>query len=207
MLPVGDKPVIERIVKQLRDAGVRQVNLATRYKAEAFASHFGDGAAFGIAINHVTESEPLGTAGVLATLRSCNEPLLVVNGDILTRLNYRALVDFHRENRADMTVGLRRYDIHVPYGVVQVEGAMVQGVQEKPVQKLFVNAGIYLVEPAAVRYVPDGQRFDMTDLIAALVRDGRRVVGFPISEYWLDIGQPADYEQAQLDVKSGALKE
>ncbi len=207
LLPVGDKPVIERIVMQLREAGVRRVNLATHYKAEAFADHFGDGAAFGLTINHVTENEPLGTAGVLASLRACREPLLVVNGDILTRLNYRAFVDFHRENRADMTVGLRRYDINVPYGVVQMEGPRVQGIREKPVQKLFVNAGIYLVEPAAVAYVPQGKRFDMTDLIDALVRDGKQVVGFPISEYWLDIGKPADYEQAQLDVKSGVLSE
>ena len=207
MLPVGEKPVIERIVGQLRDAGIRQVHLATHYKADIFAEYFGNGAAFGVAINHVAEEEPLGTAGVLNTLRNSKEPLLVVNGDILTRLNYRALVSFHRDNHADMTVGLRRYDISIPYGVVQTDGIVVQGVQEKPTQKVFVNAGIYLVEPAAAKYVPSGRRFDMTDLIAALVAGGRRVVGFPISEYWLDIGRPDDYEQAQLDARSGALKE
>lgn len=205
LLPVGDTPVVERIVHQLREAGIRRVNLATRYKADAFTDHFGDGTAFGVAINHVTEDEPLGTAGVLGTLRASQEPLLVVNGDILTRLNYRAFVEFHRDNQANMTVGLRRYEVRVPYGVVQVEGTVVCGLEEKPTQKLFVNAGIYLVEPSALAYVPAGKRFDMTDLIAALLADGRRVVGFPIGEYWLDIGQPEDYEQAQLDAKAGVL--
>jgi len=195
LLPVGDKPVVERIVHQLRDAGIRRVNLATHYKSDAF----------GVAINYVAEEQPLGTAGALGALRDSGEPLLVVNGDILTRLNYRAFVEFHRDNRADMTVGLRRYDISVPYGVVQTEGVAISGIQEKPTQKLFVNAGIYLLEPAALRYVPQGKRFDMTDLIAALLADGRRVVGFPIGEYWLDIGQPADYERAQLDAQNGRL--
>lgn len=207
MLPVGEKPVIERIVGQLRDAGIRRLHLATHYKADVFSDHFGSGAAFGVAINYVAEEVPLGTAGVLSTLRDGKESLLVVNGDILTRLNYRAFVEFHRENGADMTVGLRRYDIDIPYGVVQTDGIVVQGLQEKPTQKLFVNAGIYLVEPAAAQYVPDGKRFDMTDLIAALLSDGRRVVGFPIGEYWLDIGKPDDYERAQLDARNGALKE
>ncbi len=205
LLPVGDKPVVERIVQQLRDAGIRRVNLATHYKSDAFARHFGNGDAFGVSINYVAEEQPLGTAGALGKLCDSGEPLLVVNGDILTRLNYRAFVEFHRDNRAEMTVGLRRYDISVPYGVVQTEGVAVSGIQEKPTQKLFVNAGIYLLEPAALRYVPQGKRFDMTDLIAALLADGRRVVGFPIGEYWLDIGQPADYERAQLDAKNGRL--
>lgn len=205
LLPVGDKPVVERIVHQLRDAGIRRVNLATHNKSAAFAEHFGNGNAFGVTIDYVAEEQPLGTAGALGKLRDCGEPLLVINGDILTRLNYRAFVEFHRDNRADMTVGLRRYDINVPYGVVQTEGVAVSGIQEKPTQKLFVNAGIYLLEPAALRYVPQGKRFDMTDLIAALLADGRRVVGFPIGEYWLDIGQPADYERAQLDAQKGRL--
>lgn len=205
MLPVGKKPVVERIVGQLRDAGIRRVHLATRYKAGVIADHFRDGSEFGVTISYVTEAEPLGTAGVLSTMRSCKEPLLVVNGDILTRLNYRAFVQFHRENGAEMTVGLRRYDINIPYGVIETDGIAIRGVREKPTQKLFVNAGIYLLEPAAIAHVPDGKRYDMTDLIAALVSQGRRVVGFPISEYWLDIGQPADYDQAQDDERNGKL--
>ncbi len=205
MLPVGKKPVVERIIGQLRDAGIRRVHLATRYKAGAFTEHFRDGAGFGVAINYVTEEEPLGTAGVLGTMRGSKEALLVVNGDILTRLNYRAFVRFHRENGADMTVGLRRYDINIPYGVIETDGIAIRGVQEKPTQKLFVNAGIYLLEPAAIAHVPEGKHYDMTDLIGELIARGRRVVGFPISEYWLDIGRHADYEQAQDDLRNGKL--
>lgn len=197
MLPLGEKPVVQHMVEKLRTAGIRQVVMATHYRADALSRHFGDGSAFGMDIQYVDEEVPLGTAGALGKLHAQKEPLLVVNGDIVTDLDYRAMFDFHREQRAEMTVGVRHYEFNVPYGVVHTEDALVVGIAEKPTQRMFVNAGVYLVEPQACALVPQGRRFDMTELIAALVAAQRRVAAFPIHEYWVDIGRPEDYEEAR----------
>ena len=204
MLPVGDRPLIQHTIDQLRDAGIHRVSITTHYQSERIAEHFGDGAAFGVSVDYVTEEQPLGTAGSLSLLKDSDEPLLVVNGDILTRIDFRALLSFHREQRADLTVGVRKYDLNVPYGVVECEGAAVRRLAEKPVYGFLINAGIYLVEPSARRFVPSGRRFDMTDMIQALLDRGRPVVSFPILEYWLDVGCPDDYLRAQKDVKGWA---
>src|SRR5579859_2403955 len=186
MLPVGDKPIVERTIDQLRQAGVSQLFLATHYKKESFSSYFGDGSNFGLSINYLNEEWPLGTAGALSRLGGSQGPLLIVNGDILTNLNYRSMLAFHHENAADMSVAVRHYEFRVPYGVVSTDGVDIKGLVEKPEHRFFVNAGIYLLEPEMCRYVPDGERFDMTDLIARLLADSRRVIAFPVSEYWID---------------------
>jgi dTDP-glucose pyrophosphorylase len=207
LLPVGDKPVLQRTLEQLKSSGVMRVHMATHFMPEAISDHFGTGAAYGVAIDYVNEQQPLGTAGVLSLIaeKEDEEPLLVVNGDIVTDVSYRAMFDFHRESQADMTVAVRQYEFSVPYGVVDTDGSEILGIREKPTQKMFVNAGIYILEPDVPRYVPSGRRFDMTDLIAALLTDHRKVVPFPVSEYWLDIGQMDDYERAQVDAQNGRL--
>jgi len=205
LLSVGEKPLVERTIEQLRAAGVEQVFMATHYKATHFTEHFGNGDRFGVKISYLHEESPLGTAGALASLPHSNEPVLVVNGDILTSINYRAMLAFHEENEAEMTVGVRQFEFSVPYGVVGTNGVDICGITEKPTQTFFVNAGIYLLQSEALSYVPHGQPFDMTDLIAALLGNGKRIIAFPISEYWLDIGQMADYEKAQMDFKTGAV--
>ena len=207
MLHVGDKPILERIVNQLRDAGVQLVSMTTHFRPEVIQQHFGDGGDFGVGIQYVQENEPLGTAGALSLVEEQQEPLLVINGDILTDIDFRAMIAFHREHHADLTVAVREFDVEVPYGVVESDGAVVTGLQEKPVFKFFVNAGIYLLEPAVRAHIPAGRRFDMTDLITHLLSLGRPVVSFPVVEYWLDIGRHADYERAQEDVKSGKLND
>jgi dTDP-glucose pyrophosphorylase len=205
LLSVGEKPVVQRTIEQLRSAGVQQVYLATHYKPERFTEHFGNGDRFGVRIDYLYEENPLGTAGALASLPHSDEPVLVVNGDILTGVNYGAMLSFHEENQADMTVGVRQFEFSVPYGVVHNDGATICGIAEKPTHCFLVNAGIYLLQPDVLSYVPRHESFDMTDLIAALVADVKRVIAFPISEYWLDIGQKADYEKAQLDVRKGVV--
>ena len=205
MLPVGDRPLMELIVGQLRQAGIRRVNIATHYMAESIIEHFGDGHDFGVELNYVTEERPLGTAGALGLMQTPQELLLVINGDILTRVDFRAMLAYHQEHEADLTVAVRRYDLNVPYGVIESDGVFVRGLAEKPLLSLFVNAGIYLLEPSVHHYIPHDQRFDMTDLIQRLLDEGRPVVSFPILEYWLDIGHHADYLQAQEDAKSGRL--
>jgi dTDP-glucose pyrophosphorylase len=206
MLPVGDRPLLERTIARLRDAGIRRVNVTTHHLADQITSHFGDGEAMGVEISYVSEESPLGTCGGLRLIEEFKEPFLVINGDILTGVNFGDLVGFHRKHGADATVCVRKYDVQVPYGVVEVDGIWLRGVQEKPSVAFFVNAGIYLLEPTVQRYIPEGERFDMTDLIARLLADGRRVATFPIVEYWLDVGQPADYAQAQRDVETAKIR-
>lgn len=203
MLPIGGRPLLELIIEQLRQAGIRHVSMTTHYKPEKIMEHFGDGRDFGVELHFVTENRPLGTAGALGLIGLPDEPFLVINGDILTRIDFRAMMAFHREQNAHLTVAVSRYDLQVPYGVVECEGARVRQVREKPSLSFFVNAGIYLLEPEVRSYIPRGQHFDMTDLIQCLIEDRKPVVGFPVIEYWLDIGQHADYLRAQEDVKGG----
>jgi NDP-sugar pyrophosphorylase family protein len=206
MLPVGDRPLLEVTIARLRSAGISRVNVTTHFMPEKIIEHFGDGSAFGVELNYVSETTPLGTAGALALMAAPQEPLLVINGDILTNIDFRSMLAFHREHQADLTVAVRRYEFQVPYGVLECEGPFVQRLSEKPAYSFFVNAGIYLLEPTAHAFVRRDQRFDMTDLIEVLIANQRTVVGFPLVEYWLDIGQHADYEQAQLDVASGRFR-
>ncbi len=199
MLPVGGRPVMEHIVDNLRLAGIRDLKVTTHYMPEKIKEHFGNGKKFGVKIDYVAEDRPLGTAGALALMPAPERPTLVVNGDIMTRVNYRAMLAFHREHQADLTVGVRQYEVQIPYGVMVCEGPNVRKLTEKPQHAFLVNAGIYLLSPHVYNYIPKNERYDMTDLIESLIADDKNVVSFPIMEYWLDIGQHADYEQANLD--------
>ena len=197
MLPVGDRPLLELIVEQLSRAGISRVSLSTRYKEEIIKNHFGNGKNFGVEISYLTEDQPLGTAGVLGTLAPLKEPLLVINGDILTGVDFQAMLDFHCDHNADMTVAVRQHEFRLPYGVVDTDGVRVKSISEKPLIRRFINAGIYLLNPDVCRFVPQNQRFDMPDLINSLLAEGRTIVGYPIREYWLDIGISEDYKKAQ----------
>lgn len=205
MLPVGNRPLLELIVEQLRDAGIRQVNVATHYKGDVISEHFRDGQDFGVDIRYVKEDQPLGTVGALSLLEESDEPLLVINGDILTRVDFRAMLHFHREHKADLTVAVRQYELNVPYGVVDTDGVAVRGILEKPVVKQFINAGIYLLNPAVRLMIPNGQPYDIPELIQRLLKEKGTVVCFPIREYWLDIGKADQYDQAKSDIANGVF--
>lgn len=202
MLPMGDKPLMEIIVQQLQKAGVRQVNVAVHHKHQKIIEHFGDGRDFGVDIKYVTEDRPLGTAGSLGLMQSPEETVLVINGDILTQLDFLAILDYHREQKADLTVAVQQKSLQVPYGVVECDGPVVLNLAEKPSIDFLVNAGIYLLEPVVYSFIPNGEPYDMTDLIQQLISEGRQVVAFPIREYWIDIGQHDDYQSAQEHVKN-----
>jgi dTDP-glucose pyrophosphorylase len=200
MLPIGDRPLLARTLERLHDAGIRSVSITTHYLADAIVSYFGDGHALGLQLHYLPEDRPLGTAGALRQIDAIDGegPLLVLNGDILTGLDFREMLAFHRAHGADATVAVRRYEVPVPYGVVECEEeGVVNGLREKPVLQLLINAGIYLLEPSVRMYIPAGDRFDMPQLLQRLLLDHRRVVSFPVLEYWIDIGQPPDYQQAQ----------
>lgn len=205
MLPVGGKPLLEWILRSLRGAGIRRVSITTHYKSEQITDYFGDGRGFGINLTYVVEEHPLGTAGALRLLERPDEPVLIINGDILTRVDVRAMLAFHHEHDADVTVAVRPYEHRIPFGVVDSDGPRVCRLTEKPLQTYLVAAGIYLLSPSVWELIPAGRRVDMPELVRASVAAGRNVVSFPVVEYWRDIGQPADYAAAQEDVAAGRL--
>jgi NDP-sugar pyrophosphorylase family protein len=199
MLEVGGKPILERIIGQLRSAEVKNVVVATHHLPESITNYFGSGENFGVEIEYVHEHTPLGTAGALGLLPKMSRPLLVMNGDIVTNVDFRAMLAFHEENAADITVGVARYQFQVPYGVVECEGSRIVKLSEKPQISAFVSAGIYLVSPGVVNQVERGKRMDMPDIINRVVEQSGIAVSFPIVEYWLDIGSPTEFERAQTE--------
>ena len=207
MLPVGDRPLMELMINQLRKAGIHRINVTTHYMAEKIVEHFGDGSAFGVELTYVKEERPMGTAGGVSLIDAPNTPLLVMNGDLLTDINFQEMYAYHQEQDAALTVAVRKYEFTVPYGVVESAAGFVTQLVEKPSLSFFVNAGIYLLEPEAFQRIPKQQHINMTEIIDILIVDGKRVASFPIREYWLDIGQHADYQQAQEDMKHGKVKE
>lgn len=205
MLPLHKQPIMERTIRQLRDVGATKVHITTHYKSEVIVNYFGAGQEMGVDINYIQEREPMGTAGALSLMERPDKPVLVINGDIVTQLDFRALFHFHQEQKAVMTVGVRVYEFQIPYGVIEVDDVCITQLVEKPLQTFTVNAGIYLLGPEAYDYIPSHTQFHMTDLIERLIQDKRRVVCFPIQEYWLDIGEHADYKKANEDAKNGKL--
>jgi len=205
MLKVGETPILERIVRQLREAGIQQMHLTTHYKSEKISDYFGDGHDFGVQIQYVQEDQPLGTAGALRKIADSRHPLLVINGDILTDLDFKAMHRFHLEHQAHLTMAVCEHEIKVPYGVVEVSGAMVERIIEKPSKRFFVNAGIYLLDASVCAQIPPDISFHMTDLIGKLLEKKMNVVAFPLREYWLDIGKVEDYKRAVSDAKNGLI--
>lgn len=201
MLPVGKEPLLQLIIKRLHKAGIRQVDIATHYKAKKIVEHFGDGSALGVQLRYLAEDRPLGTAGALGLMERPKDPFFVINGDVLTNVNFQAMLAFHREQRAEMTVAVQKYDVEMAYGIVQIQKSLIRQVVEKPKFQHLVNAGIYLLQPSVQSCIPKEKYFDMTDLIQKLIDKGRRVAGFPIWEYWLDIGNLVEYKKAREDAK------
>jgi len=207
MLPVGNRPLLEDTINHIRASGIRHVHLTTHYKPEVIRSHFKNGNDFGVDISYTDEAQPLGTAGALGNLPDVNDRLLVINGDILTRLNFRAMLEFHEDHRADITMVVREYAVTVPYGVVTTgeDGVSISGITEKPTLRHFVNAGIYLLNQGVSHLLGRGERCDMPELIERALAAGRKAVCFPVGEYWLDIGSKSDYEKAQADYMAGRV--
>lgn len=201
LLPVGDKPILETIFEQFVTAGFRNFILAVNHKAEQILEHFGNGRRIGVNIRYLRERRALGTAGPLSLItRTFREPLIVMNGDLLTKIDFKALLDFHTEEKNHATVCVREYEFQVPYGVIEMEDSSMTRITEKPVHRFFVNAGIYVLDPRALSLIPKGRPFSMPDLLEKVHRRNRGSVGcFPIREYWLDIGQLQDYRRAQAE--------
>jgi NDP-sugar pyrophosphorylase family protein len=201
MLHVGDKPILETIIEQCAAAGLTRFTLALEHHADHIRAHFGDGSRFGVSIDYVREKRPLGTAGALSLLRARETcPLIVMNGDLLTKIDFAALLRFHAEEKSLVTLCVREYEFQVPFGVVSMSGHSLSRIVEKPTHHFFVSAGIYVLEPAALKRLRRGARCNMPDLIEALRKSRRGSVScFPIREYWIDIGRIEEYRRAQND--------
>ena len=200
LLRVGNRPILEITISMLYDWGIRDIWLAVNYKADMIESYFQDGAQWGVSIRYLREPKKLGTIGALSLIaETLDKPMLVMNGDILTRLDFRKMYRAHTDSHATMTVGVRRYDFQVPFGVINTDQVRIISLAEKPVLEFSVNTGIYLLDPTALPYIPRGTRFDATDLINALLNQQQLVNAYPIHEYWLDIGQLTDYERANRE--------
>ncbi|MEW6263548.1 MAG: nucleotidyltransferase family protein [Thermodesulfobacteriota bacterium] len=201
MLQVGNTPLLETIIRQFLDHGFSRFMISVRYKAELIKEYFGDGSKWDATIEYLEERSPLGTAGALSLVKKeLDHALIIMNGDLLTRVNFKALAEFHQDHGNAATMCVREHLMEVPYGVVQINGVRLKDIVEKPVYRLMVNAGIYVLEPEVLNLVPPNQKMDMPDLFQRVKKELSKPVGcFPISEYWLDIGRPEDHELAQLE--------
>ncbi len=200
LLSVGGKPILESILESFAEQGFKHIFLSVNYRAEMVRNHFGGGERWGVQVAYLHESTRLGTAGALSLLpEKPTAPIVVMNGDLLTRTNYDNLLQFHNAQGAIATMAVREYDFQVPYGVVRLSGAHIEAIEEKPVQRFFVNAGIYVLSPEALDYLPAETFFDMPTLFEHLVAAGKTAAAYPLREYWLDIGRLEEFERAQRE--------
>ncbi len=200
MLPVGEQPILETIVKHIAEQGFEEFYFCINYLGQQIKDYFGDGSALGISINYIEEREKMGTAGALSLLKNKPQiPFIVMNGDLLTKVDLSSLLKFHIENKNTVTACVREYSQQVPYGVLEMAGHQVRQIVEKPVYRYFINGGIYALSPQAFDYLPHESYYDMPTLIEDVLKNQQKVGGFPITEYWMDIGQMPDYIQAQAD--------
>lgn len=200
MLKVGARPILETIIEQLKSYGFKNLLLSLNYKSDIIENYFQDGSDFGVRIEYIKEKKRLGTAGAIKLAREyLDKPFMVVNGDILTKLNFENFMNYHIKHEDLVTVGTRKYELQIPYGVVDIMDEEVSNLVEKPCISYFVNGGIYCLDPKAADLIPDDQYYDITMLISKVLNGGQKVGSFPITEYWMDIGQLEDYNQANND--------
>ena len=198
MLPVGDRPILERIVQHLVTHGIRRIFLSVNHYGKMIEDHFGDGSRLFCRIEYLWEKEPLGTGGPLSLLpEPPTAPLLVMNGDLLTTINVSRLLAFHRAGDFAATVALREHKVQVPFGVAELDGARVTKLVEKPTLNYRINAGIYVLQPELVAQVPKCQSYPLTELLNACLKTDRPVGAYHMQEAWNDIGLPEEYARAQ----------
>ncbi|MFH4616191.1 nucleotidyltransferase family protein [Vibrio diabolicus] len=203
MLKIGGKPILETVIRSFIKAGFVNFYISTHYMPEQIEQYFGDGSKLGVNITYVYEESPLGTGGALGLLPKdlpADLPLIMMNGDVLTKVDFQRLLEFHTENQADATMCVREYDYQIPYGVINGDGNRITSMVEKPIQRFFVNAGIYVVSPRVIQSVPKNHHIDMPTLLEQHMNERENVLMFPIHEYWLDIGRMDDFNRAQADI-------
>lgn len=203
LMPLGDTPILEIVLRQLAARGFDRATLAVGHLAELMEAFFGDGSKFGIAVDYSREDQPLGTAGPLAFIEGLDEPFLVMNGDVLTTLDYRAFLDEHAASGAVASVATKKRSTRIDFGIVQTDDAGdITGYIEKPEHEYRVSMGVYAFSPAALGHITTGERLDFPDLILRLLAADARVRAVPFDGYWLDIGRHDDFDRAQEEFQS-----
>ena len=206
LLRVGGRPLIEIMIERLERSGIGRVLVAVHHKSEMIRAALGDGERFGVEISYVDEPERLGTIGALTLIQpALPEPFFVINADILTKCDFRAMWEFHRAEGARMTVGVSLHQVDIPYGEFTLHGTRISRVEEKPRKEFPVNAGIYLLDPSVIGLIPVGRYFDATDLIRVCLERELPVSAYLIREYWLDVGRHDDLRRADRDGAEGRL--
>ena len=207
MLKIAGQPLLEITLQQLSNFGFQNIYISVNYLADNIENYFKDGSSFNLNIQYLRESTRMGTAGSLNLLpKKFNLPILVMNGDLLTKISYTSLLDFHQSNKAKMTVCVRDYETQIPYGVVELNGLDVVTIKEKPLHSYFVNAGLYVLEPEILSFLTEKMYMDMPSLIESLIEKQKKVIAFPIREYWVDIGKHEDLARADKEFILNFLK-
>ncbi|MGL4611618.1 MAG: nucleotidyltransferase family protein [Trueperaceae bacterium] len=200
LLKIGEKPILEIILESFLAQGFYRFCMSINYKADMIENHFGDGSRWGAEIRYVRESKRLGTGGSLSLLPEVpKEPFFVMNGDLLTKVNFKGMLEFHKAQAQLATMAVREYDVQIPFGVTELQGTTITGIVEKPIKRFFVNAGVYVLSPQCLPIIPQDTFFDMPNLFQKLMQGGFTTSSFPLHEYWLDIGQMGDFQRAGLD--------
>ena len=202
LMPIGDKPILEIIIRQLKSQNLTDIIITVGYLGELIMSFFGDGSRFGVNIKYSKEDQPLGTVGGLSLIKEeLQETFLMVNGDTLTTLNFSELINYHKKNGALATIASKKRDIFIDFGIVELNSTgSIKGYTEKPTIDHLVSMGVYVFEPRTLEYIKLGEKLDFPDLIKILISKGEAVKGFVFEGYWLDIGRPEDYEKANEEI-------
>lgn len=201
MLKLGDKAILEIIIDSFISQGFQKFYISTHFEADQITDYFGDGSRLGITINYVHEEKPLGTAGALGLLpKDLELPIVMMNGDLITRVDFSKIINFHNKDSAHITMCTRKFDFQVPYGVIKLDGRRIKKIEEKPTQSFFVNAGVYIINPKIFTDMDGTSYIDMPDLIKENIESGKNVTTFPMHEYWLDIGKIDNYKKAQREI-------
>jgi dTDP-glucose pyrophosphorylase len=203
MLPVGNRPLLEIIIRNFVDQGFGRFTLAVNYLADQIRDHFGDGSSLGVEIDYINETERMGTAGALSVMKEWPDtPFVVMNGDLLTTLRFEQMLRFHTDGNSSATIGAREFNMQVPYGVIQAEGARLARIEEKPNQSFYVNAGIYVISPHVAEFIEPGKPLDMPELFQRVMSKGDIASVYPIRDYWMDIGRVEDLERARVEYET-----
>lgn len=197
LMPIGDVPILDVVLRQLKGHGFTKVIMAVGYLAELLETYFGNGSKYGIDIQYSRESKPLGTAGPLSLIENLTSPFLVMNGDVLTTLNYSTLINYHKEKEAIATIAMHKRTVDVDFGVIELNtNSEITDYIEKPNLKYLVSMGIYIFETRVLSYIKPNEKLDFPDLVKKLLENNERVIGYSSNDYWLDIGRHDDYQKA-----------
>tara|TARA_B100000945_G_scaffold91038_1_gene71082 strand:- start:470 stop:1543 length:1074 start_codon:yes stop_codon:yes gene_type:complete len=207
LLPINNKPILEIILEQCISSGIRNFYISVHYLADKIINYFGDGSKWNVNIKYIREDLPLGTAGSLKLIpEELSDPLILINGDVLTKTNFQNVLNYHSKNNAQITICAREQILSSPYGVIEVSGINFESMVEKPSFRQLVNAGIYVLNPFVISFLKEEKYLDMPELIMLCKEKQKKIIVYPVHEYWLDIGKPETLDKAHYDWKLNDIR-